>query len=139
MRLPYVVLGLTAAGMLLSGCGGGGSASSASPTSNSPSGSGSGSGSGTSSPPASAGSATVSWAAPTTNTNGTALTDLAGFHIHYGTSSTSLMQEADVANPAAVSYAVSGLATGTWYFAVSAYTNSGLESGLSMVGSKTIT
>jgi hypothetical protein len=33
---------------------------------------------------------------------------------------------------------VTGLTTGTWYFAVSAYTNDGEESGLSAVGSKTI-
>ena len=76
---------------------------------------------------------------PTDNTNGSALTDLAGFHIHYGTSSGSLTQEVDVATPSAVSYTINGLASGTWYFAVSDYTTNGVESGLSAVGSKTIT
>lgn len=124
MRLRDVALGLMAGGLLLSGCGGSGSTA--------------GVGSGTSGPSAPTGSATVSWAAPTTNTDGTALTDLSGFHIHYGTSVSSLTQEADVAGPAAVSFTVTGLVSGTWFFAVSAYTNSGVESGLSVIRSKTI-
>jgi hypothetical protein len=84
-------------------------------------------------------SADVSWTAPTTNINGSALTDLAGFRIYYGTSSGKLNQTIDVPNAAASDYVVQGLAQGTWYFAVAAYTNEGLESGLSSVASKTIT
>jgi hypothetical protein len=44
----------------------------------------------------------------------------------------------DIANASAVSYTVTELSAGTWYFAVSAYTTSGVESSLSNVGSKTI-
>jgi hypothetical protein len=36
------------------------------------------------------GSATLSWTIPTTNTNGTPATNLAGYHIYYGTSSEAL-------------------------------------------------
>ncbi|MBW4052626.1 MAG: fibronectin type III domain-containing protein [Proteobacteria bacterium] len=84
-------------------------------------------------------SATVSWTAPTTYTNGSplSLSDLQGFHVHYGTSSSALSQEITVPNASAVTYTVGGLTAGTWYFAVSAYTSSG-ESGLSATESKTI-
>lgn len=84
-------------------------------------------------------SADVSWTAPTTNTNGTALTDLAGYRIYYGTSPDTLDQTIDVANAGAADYVVEGLTPGTWYFAVAAYTNTGLQSGLSNITSKTIT
>jgi len=87
---------------------------------------------------ASTGSATVSWTAPTTNSDGSALTNLAGFHIHYGQTSNSLTQSVTVASPSASSYVLQSLASGTWYFAVSAYTNASVESNLSTVVSKTI-
>jgi hypothetical protein len=85
-----------------------------------------------------AGSATVVWTPPTENTNGTALTNLAGFKVYYGTSSSSLTQVAQVANAGARDYVVTGLTSGTWYFAVTSYTTDGEESAQSQVGSKTI-
>ena len=88
--------------------------------------------------PAASATATLTWTAPTTNTNGSALTDLAGYHIHYGSSPGALSTVIDVANAGATSYVVSSLASGTWYFAVSAYTTGGLESALSNSGSKSI-
>jgi hypothetical protein len=84
------------------------------------------------------GSATVTWTAPTQNTDGTALTNLAGYKIAYGTSSSSLSNSVQVANSGATSYTLSSLASGTWYFAVLAYTNSGAQSALSAVTSKTV-
>lgn len=160
------ICGLAAVALFLSACGSGGSqpagstaASNASPTSvatssgsgsssNTGSASSTGSGSTTSSgsgsgsnsnPPPPTGSATLKWTAPTTNSNGSALTDLAGFHIHYGTNPSSLTSVITVPSASTASYVVSSLSAGTWYFAVSAYTNSGLEGPLSNVGSKTIT
>jgi hypothetical protein len=88
--------------------------------------------------PASSGTATLSWTAPTTNTNGSALTNLAGYHIYYGTSPSALATAINVANPGTTSYSVSSLPSGTWYFAVNAYTTSGVDSVLSNTGSKTI-
>jgi hypothetical protein len=81
----------------------------------------------------------VTWSAPTDNTNGSALTDLAGYTIYYGTSPAALKQSVSVANAAATDYVVQGLASGTWYFAVTAYTSGGLQSGYSTVVSRTIT
>jgi len=84
------------------------------------------------------GSATVSWSAPTQNTDGSALTNLAGFNIYYGTSATNLNQSVQIANPGLTTYALGNLAPGAWYFAVNAYTTAGAESALSSIASKTI-
>jgi len=89
-------------------------------------------------PQSSSGSATLSWINPTLNTNGTALTDLAGIHIYYGTSPSSLNNMVDVTGTGETSYTISNLPAGTWYFAATAYTSGGVESGLSQVNSKTI-
>ena len=67
------------------------------------------------------GSAAISWTAPTQNTDGTALTNLAGFRIVYGTSATALNQTVELSNPSLSTYTITGLASGTWYFAVKAY------------------
>jgi hypothetical protein len=84
------------------------------------------------------GSADISWTAPTTNTNGSTLTDLAGYDIYYGTSASSLTQKVQVTNVGLTNYVISGLTRGTWYFAVAAYTTAGAESSLSNVASTTI-
>jgi hypothetical protein len=85
-----------------------------------------------------AGTADLSWSAPTTNTDGSPLTDLAGYRIYYGTSPTALNKSVDVPAVSTTNYVISGLPQGTWYFAVEAYTNNGLESSLSQVVDKTI-
>lgn len=87
---------------------------------------------------ATSGSATVNWSAPTQNTNGSALTNLAGFHIYYGTSAGNLNQSVQIANPGLATYVLSDLAAGTWYFSVNAYTTTGAESVVSNIASKTI-
>jgi hypothetical protein len=84
------------------------------------------------------GAATVSWTPPTENTNGTALTNLAGYTIEYGSSASALTQSVKVANPGITSYVVSNLAPGTYYFGVAAYNSDGTQSSLSNVGSKTV-
>jgi hypothetical protein len=84
------------------------------------------------------GSATVTWSAPTQNTDGSALTNLAGFNIYYGTSASNLNQSVQIANPGLTTYALGNLAPGTWYFAVNAYTTAGAESAISGIASKAI-
>ena len=84
-------------------------------------------------------SADVSWMPPTTNTNGSTLTNLAGYYIYYGTSAASLTQKVQVTNIGLTNYVISGLTAGTWYFAVAAYTTGGTQSSLSNVASTTIT
>jgi len=84
------------------------------------------------------GSASLSWEAPTQNVDGTALGNLAGFRIVYGTSAGALNQTVEIANPSVSSYVIGNLAPATWYFAVKAYASNGTESSLSAVGSKTV-
>lgn len=85
------------------------------------------------------GSATLSWATPTTNNDGTRLTDLTGFKVVYGQSSTSLGSTQSVNNAAATSVVVPSLGAGTWYFAVRAINSKGIESDNSNVVQKSVT
>jgi ABC-type oligopeptide transport system substrate-binding subunit len=84
------------------------------------------------------GAATLSWLAPTTNTDGAALTDLSGYHIYYGMNPNDLTQTVQLAGVGLQTYVIDGLRTGTWYFAVTAVASTGVESALSDVVSKTI-
>jgi hypothetical protein len=84
------------------------------------------------------GSATLSWTPPTRNTDGTTLTNLAGYRILYGTSATSLTRTVQVANAGISRYVVESLASGRWYFSVRAYTTSGAESASSSTANVTV-
>jgi Putative Ig domain len=84
------------------------------------------------------GSATLSWTPPTRNTNGTTLTNLAGYRILYGTSPTSLTRMIQVANAGLSRYVVENLASGRWYFSVRAYTSTGAESSGSNTADTTV-
>ena len=84
------------------------------------------------------GTATVHWVAPTTNVDGSPLTNLAGFRIRYGKNLASLDQSVTISGAATTSYRITGLTTGTWYFTLSAFTNVGVESKPSAAASKTI-
>jgi hypothetical protein len=83
--------------------------------------------------------ATLFWEAPTSNTNGSPLTDLAGYRIYYGSSPGELTQTVQLNSVGLQTYVIDGLEPGTWYFAVMALTSSGLESSLSNIAVKTIT
>jgi Putative Ig domain len=85
----------------------------------------------------STGSARLYWLTPTKNTNGTALTNLAGVRIYYGTSAANLSHTVQVASPE-TAYTIGNLAAGVWYFAAAAYTTSGMQGARSTVVSKTI-
>lgn len=118
----------------VAGCGGAsGSDTSSSPAVSPPpvSGGGGGTGGGTST-----GTATLAWKAPATNTDGTPLTDLAGFKVYYGTASGTYTNTVTIGK--ATSYSVNNLAPGTYYFTVTAYDTTGLESGYSNEVAKTV-
>jgi len=87
---------------------------------------------------AATGTATVSWSPPTERTDGTPLTDLAGYRVHYGKSSTDLATVITIDNPGITSYVIEGLTSGSWYFATTAFDDQGMESDFSNVASKTI-
>ncbi len=84
------------------------------------------------------GSATVSWVAPTQNTDGSALTDLAGYAILYGRSASDLSLSVNISNPSLSTYVVENLTSGAWFFAVVAINSNGTSSVPSNVATKTI-
>jgi len=79
---------------------------------------------------------TLSWDTPTNNTDGTELTDLAGYKVYYGTSSGVYDNVIDVAD--VTTYTLTDIAPATYYFAVTAYDELGNESDYSNEVSKTI-
>ena len=84
---------------------------------------------------AQAAQAGLSWNAPTTNSNGTPITDLAGYKIHIGNASRSYQQTIDTGR--VTNYTVSNLTDGSsYYFAVTAYNSAGVESPYSSEVSK---
>ena len=86
----------------------------------------------------SSGTATLSWQAPTTNTDGGALIDLAGYRIYYGTNASDLSESLQLTGLGLQTYVIENLGPGTWYFAIKAVTSTGIESALSDIVSKTI-
>jgi hypothetical protein len=84
------------------------------------------------------GGAELSWTPPTQNTDGSTLSNLAGYRIAYGTSPSALTQTVQVANAGITRYTMDNLSPGTYYFAVRAYTANGTESNNSNVWSKTV-
>ena len=82
-------------------------------------------------------SATLTWAAPTRNENGSELKDLAGFRVYYGQDSSHLTAHVDFPGSDVRTGTIKNLAKGTWYFAVTAYTTAGVESSFTNVQSKT--
>ena len=88
-------------------------------------------------PPLLAADATLSWDEPITNSDGTPLTDLAGYKLYYGTTSGSYSDNIDVGS--VTTYQITNLTDGlTYYFAVIAYDTSGNESDYSNEVSKTM-
>ena len=83
-------------------------------------------------------SATVSWTASVQNTDGTPLTDVAGYVIRYGTSPTSLTKSIVVSDPGLTTGTVRSLPAGTYYFSVATRNSSGVLSNGSTVVSKTV-
>ena len=84
------------------------------------------------------GNANLSWTVPTLNTNGTVLSGLSGYTINYGTSPTALTLSVTITDPTTTSYVITGLAAGTWYFAIAATASDGTQSALTSVVSVTI-
>ena len=104
----------------------------------------------TSQPPASAnvppsttpspgsGAAVLTWLPPTENTDGSALTNLAGYRVYSGSLSTALRLVRTIDSGGITTAVIDGLASGTHYFAVSAFSYAGSESELSEIRSKSI-
>jgi hypothetical protein len=85
-----------------------------------------------------AGSVRIAWNPPTTNTNGSSLTNLARYRVLYGTSSSSLNQSTVIDDPTRTNATISSLAPGQWYFAIRAVNSSNVESANSNVATKNV-
>ncbi len=88
--------------------------------------------------PNTSGTALVSWLPPTQRTDGSALSNLVGYRLYYGSRADALTQTISLANGGLSSHMVEGLSSGTWYFAVVACDSGGQDSALSNIASKTI-
>ncbi|HVS76042.1 MAG TPA: fibronectin type III domain-containing protein [Steroidobacteraceae bacterium] len=121
----------------LAACGGAGSSTGGGAAASSSSSSGSTSSSGatgsTSSPSPTTKSITLSWSPPTQNSDGSSLTNLAGYTLHYGTTSQDYTGSIEITDPTKTSYVVSDstFPAGTYYFAISAYNAQQVSSSLS--------
>jgi hypothetical protein len=73
----------------------------------------------------------LDWHPPTENTDGTALTNLKGYKLHYGTKSKTYTDSIVINNPGVLSYVVDDLPKGTYYFAMTAFNSAGAESDFS--------
>lgn len=71
------------------------------------------------------GTVTLSWVAPTENTDGSPLLDLAGYEIHWGLEPTSYSDSITIMNPGITTYVVDNLTAGTHYFAIQAINSQG--------------
>jgi len=81
-------------------------------------------------------SVTLQWDAPTTNEDGTPLTDLGGYKLYWGHETGVYTKSMDVGD--VTTYTVSGLPDGLYYFAVTAYDTYGNESDFSNEVSTTL-
>ena len=87
---------------------------------------------------AATGSATVSWVPPTQRTDGSALTNLAGYRIQYGTDAGDLNKTITLNGTSLTSYMVEGLTPGEWYFSLISFDTDDIESVPSGIASKLI-
>lgn len=83
-------------------------------------------------------SVTLNWTAPTQNTDGSPLTNLSGFTIYKGQTSGSLTQDSVVNSATTSTKTITGLAPGTWFFALDAFDATGTHSVITNEASKAL-
>jgi hypothetical protein len=87
------------------------------------------------------GSARLSWTAPTQNTDGSALTNLAGYKIYHATTSADVAAATPitVSDKTAVTYTITELPTGPRYYGIKAINTEGIMSVMSGLVNNVIT
>jgi hypothetical protein len=142
-RRGSYLIAVAALGFALSGCGGGGSgaadgSSAAATSSTSSTATSSNESTATPTVTTNGDAVTLNWTPPTENVDGSPLTNLAGYNIHYGTASGAYTQTISVSNAGIATYVVDDLTPGTYYFAVGAVNSQGTESPASSEVSATV-
>jgi hypothetical protein len=84
------------------------------------------------------GSVTLSWDPPTTNADGSPLTDLASYRIYYGTTSGNYPNVRTVSNPGMATFVVDNLVPGAYVFVITALDTSSNESARSNEATATV-
>jgi hypothetical protein len=84
------------------------------------------------------GSMTLSWTPPTDNTDGTTLSDLAGYNIYFGTNQGDYPNQIRIENPSINRYHIENLVPDTYYVVATSYNSMGIESYDSGVAVKTV-
>jgi hypothetical protein len=84
------------------------------------------------------GTATLSWEPPRRNLDGSAIGNLAGYFIYYGTSPSNLNVIIKIPDPYVTTYTVDRLTPGTYYFRILSFTDTGIKGIASPTVSKTI-
>ena len=79
------------------------------------------------------GSVELTWTAPTLNEDGTALTDLDGYFIYWGTTLGVYTESVRIDNESLTTYVIENLDPGTYYFVATAFNTAGEESQYSGV------
>jgi len=84
------------------------------------------------------GSMSLSWTAPTENSDGSVVTDLAGYKLYYGQSTRSYKKSIRIDNPTVTSYLIDDLLPDTYYVAATSFNAAGIESAFSNEAVKTV-
>lgn len=84
------------------------------------------------------GSVTLNWTPPTENEDGSALVDLAGYRLYWGTTPGVYTDSVTLSNPGMTSYVVENLAPGTYEFVATSFNAAGTESAYSNPATRTV-
>jgi hypothetical protein len=84
------------------------------------------------------GAVTLNWMPPTERSDGSVLTDLAGYKIYWGTAQGDYPNTVTISNPGVATYVIEQLSPGTYYLVMTAFDAAGVESERSNVASRTI-
>jgi len=84
------------------------------------------------------GAMTLSWTAPTENTDGSPLIDLTGYKLYYGTSAGNYTKQVRIDNPSISTYLIENLLPKTYYVVATSFNAAGIESSYSNVAVKTV-
>lgn len=83
-------------------------------------------------------STTLSWTAPTENEDGTALIDLAGYRLYWGTTPGVYTNSLTIDNTGQTTVTVDNLTAGTYEFVATAFNSSGVESSFSNAATRVL-